>query len=157
MRWEKDWLYGLIFDKVRRLWVTTVEEGKGPYGPAPDHLVISQYADVAGTPETVRPGETPSKLLTTTFRGPIVRTWRFDDTGPRLQAVPPAPTRQPRAVRGIFHDVGSVTFAISTSRKLVGFTYWVGPRYGRHGAFAVKGQGNRARLEQHPDFISLFS
>lgn len=148
MGWASDWLYGLIFAKVRRLWDTAVKDGKGQSGPAPDYLVVSQYADVSST---------PSELRTATLLGPIVRTWRFDDAGPRLQAAPPAPTREPTTVRGMFHEVGRVTFAISADRKRVAFTFVVGPRYWRHWTFAVKGQGKRASLEPHPDFSILLS
>lgn len=154
MGWAKDWLYGLIFAEVRRLWDTAVKEGEGRFGPPPEYLGVSQFEDVQVTPyQMVLHDETPSRFRIATFRGPLVRTWRFDATGPQFQAAPPVPTRQPVAIRGMFHEIGRVSFAISTDRKLVAFTYVLGPRAGRCWTFAVRGQGKRASLKQHPDFV----
>lgn len=148
MKWEKDWLYGLVIRDIEQIWLRAEQESMAaPGNPAPEYLVVSQFSLLS-----TRPDEVQRSKLHACFVTPIIEQWIFDAAGMRRGT--PAPTTNPvRGTREMFFPVGNVNFGFSTDRKLVLVTYQMGPLYGEVRVFIVKGQGVKGQLEAHPDFI----
>ncbi|BCM90305.1 hypothetical protein IAD21_02156 [Abditibacteriota bacterium] len=148
MRWKTNWLYQLIFHDVEQIWELAVRDGEGPYGPGPDYLTVSQFANSYVSPyskeEKVAQGEgdAPVKLSA----GALLKQWRFDALGLRVKVESDTALRGNTPIRGMFYEVGRVDFIISADRKVVDISYIVGPRYGRGRVFSVVGQGKSGHL-----------
>ena len=138
MGWRTDWLYGLVFREIERIWARARKEGAdGRFGPAPDFLVVRQYAGA----NWIEPECAP----------PVLREWVY--SGGELEPRPPTDSDKPAPLvrRGMFWDVGAVRFHIAPDRKRVVLTFQIGPLYGRGHAFRVGGQGKTSVLERDPD------
>jgi hypothetical protein len=137
MGWQSDWLYGLIFQEVTRLWQQTRREGAGRYGPPPDCFYVAQYTDVS-----------PDMIA---CRGTIIRLWHFDaDT---FTLIPEGKTIiYNTTIRGMFYVHGSIKFYITPTRKYLYWNSFFGPRYGRGKVFRIVGQGATGMLEKDMQF-----
>jgi len=139
MGWKTDWLYGLIFAEIRRIWDRARRDAaRSPdlMGSAPDSFVIRQFAagDVAC-----------SHCLP-----PLQRQWiyRGDDVFVPFTADADTETDVEPVRRGAFYATGTVAFHIAADRKAIIFVYGLGPRYGQAWAYRVVGQGQRAHLAE---------
>lgn len=132
MGWRTDWLYGLIFHEVQRVWRRAIREGRGKFGPAPSQLLIKEMSDADW--ELMR------------SKGRELRKWCYSGGTPEPLPVEDETTESLGEQVGMFYEKGDVRFFIASDRKRVLLTYTLGPRYGRGMAFAIEGQGAKGRL-----------
>jgi hypothetical protein len=132
MGWQTDWLYQLVFDEVERVWQRAIKDGVARFGPAPKCLVISEMLE--------------ADWEESRCRGVANRQWTYQGGHPKLLSPCEGNATEFGEQRGMFYELGVVTFCIDADRKRLVFSYTLGPRYGRAMTFTVIGQGKNGRL-----------
>jgi hypothetical protein len=138
MGWRNDWLYGLIFDEVARVWTRALKESTSPImGSPPDYLLVREHGSADWEHVACLP--------------PVLREWTY--TGEAFEPRPLSDTDElpPPTRRDAFYSYGIVQYHIRPDRKKVLFTFVLGPLYGRGNVFRVFGQGKRGMLTGDPD------
>ena len=162
MGWKTDWLYKLIFMRIREIWDRARHESERFNQSAavrvdpdrvqslPKQLLIQQCAN--------------ADLLRTICVEPIVRSWVYMGHGFEEQKDVPKDARrrcrvapsEDEPLHNLFTQ-GTVRFHISDDRKQVVFTYILGPLNGRGYVCDVIGQGSTGTLENSPNSIGWVS
>jgi hypothetical protein len=162
MGWKTDWLYKCIFEHPKRLWTTAQkyqekwEEESMPRWMSPDHIKPPDYLLIIQYPPFVVEPDAQTAGLSASFVGPPIRYWIYDKDGLRpsesLEGNPDL-----KITYGMHYKVGLFCFSISADRKLVLLRHMMGPLYGEHFVYKVRGQGKRGLLEGAPGFSGWIS
>ncbi|RYX82903.1 hypothetical protein EON83_17500 [bacterium] len=156
MEWKTDWLFQLIVRDVEKIWQQALEEStRSTTSLAPDYLLLCQYADVLVQPYSeIAPEVDDRSLLNASLVSPLIKQWKFDQSGVTIHNESHPDSRKRNPVRGMFYQEGVFNFGFTPDRKLLYTSYTLGPRYGRGQVFKVQGQGQGrgGRLELHSGF-----
>jgi hypothetical protein len=161
MGWKTDWLYRLVFERVRDVWT----EGRAYSENYNEHTQAAVYPELRQPPleRLIVVQFADAELSVPCCTGAVLRVWRYDSAGlVPLPGEPPKPIVVEREQRiqgrrcNLFLQ-GVVSFYISPDRKHVVFTFALGPLYGRGYTYAVSGQGKMGRLSPAPDSVAWIS
>ena len=158
MSWKSDGLYQLVLREIDNIWRKAVEDGRGVHGPAPDYLVITQFANLSIQPYAeLNPNVKDTRMLVASLSAPVIRQWILDAEGVRFINDSDSIMRKSDTIRGMFYRIGTAAFCVSADRKRVAIEYVLGPRYGLHRVLRVCGQGKQSKLEVAPEFVGWIS